>query len=129
MLGGLDGLVNNVVVIDLGGKGMDDIDLDKWDQVMNVNVCGVWLMMCVCCVVLCDSGWGVIVNLVFDIVMWGVLNLMVYVVSKGVVMVMMCFMVCELGVDGIIINVVVLGLVLVEVMEYVFEYCYCLYID
>ena len=40
-LGGLDGLVNNAAVTDSGGKGMDDIALEKWDQVMSVNVRGV----------------------------------------------------------------------------------------
>src|SRR5256885_730191 len=87
-LGGLDGLVNNAAVTDSGGKGMDDIDLDKWDQVMNVNVRGVWLMTRACRAALRDSGRGAIVNLASDTAMWGAPNLMAYVASKGAVMAM-----------------------------------------
>jgi NAD(P)-dependent dehydrogenase (short-subunit alcohol dehydrogenase family) len=82
-LGGLDGLVNNAAVTDSGGKGMDDIALDKWDQVMNVNVRGVWLMTRACRAALKDSGRGAIVNLASDTAMWGAPNLMAYVASKG----------------------------------------------
>ncbi|MBS0598225.1 MAG: SDR family NAD(P)-dependent oxidoreductase, partial [Proteobacteria bacterium] len=43
LLGGLDGLVNNAAVTDSGGKPGDDIDVETWDRVMNVNVRGTWL--------------------------------------------------------------------------------------
>ena len=112
-LGGLDGLVNNAAVTDSGGKGMDDIDLDKWDQVMNVNVRGVWLMTRACRAALRDSGRGAIVNLASDTAMWGAPNLMAYVASKGAVMAMTRSMARELGADGITINAVAPGLVLV----------------
>ena len=111
-LGGLDGLVNNAAVTDSGGKGMDDIDLDKWDQVMNVNVRGVWLMTRACRAALRDSGRGAIVNLASDTAMWGAPNLMAYVASKGAVMAMTRSMARELGADGITINAVAPGLVL-----------------
>ncbi len=41
-LGGLDGLVNNAAVTDSGGKAFDELDIDVWDRVMNVNVRGTW---------------------------------------------------------------------------------------
>jgi NAD(P)-dependent dehydrogenase (short-subunit alcohol dehydrogenase family) len=128
-LGGLDGLVNNAAVTDSGGKGMDDIDLDKWDQVMNVNVRGVWLMTRACRAALRDSGRGAIVNLASDTAMWGAPNLMAYVASKGAVMAMTRSMARELGADGITINAVAPGLVLVEATEYVPEHRHRLYID
>lgn len=128
-LGGLDGLVNNAAVTDSGGKGMDDIDLDKWDQVMNVNVRGVWLMTRACRAALRDSGRGAIVNLASDTAIWGAPNLMAYVASKGAVMAMTRSMARELGADGITINAVAPGLVLVEATEYVPEHRHRLYID
>ncbi len=128
-LGGLDGLVNNAAVTDSGGKGMDDIDLDKWDQVMNVNVRGVWLMTRACRAALRDSGRGAIVNLASDTALWGAPNLMAYVASKGAVMAMTRSMARELGADGITINAVAPGLVLVEATEYVPEHRHRLYID
>lgn len=128
-LGGLDGLVNNAAVTDSGGKGMDDIDLDKWDQVMNVNVRGVWLMTRACRAALRDSGRGAIVNLASDTAMWGAPNLMAYVASKGAVMAMTRSMARELGADAITINAVAPGLVLVEATEYVPEHRHRLYID
>lgn len=115
--------------MNLGGCDVLLIDVEIWDCVMNVNVCGIWLMMIVCLLVFKVLGCGVIVNLLLDILLWGVLNLLVYVVSKSVVMGMIKFLVCECGVDGIIVNVIVLGLMLVEVIEYVLVYCYVLYCD
>lgn len=128
-LGGLDGLVNNAAVTDSGGKGMDDIGLDKWDQVMNVNVRGVWLMTRACRAALRGSGRGAIVNLASDTALWGAPNLMAYVASKGAVMAMTRSMARELGADGITINAVAPGLVLVEATEYVPEHRHRLYID
>ena len=127
--GHIDGLVNNAAVTDSGGKGMDDIALEKWDQVMNVNVRGVWLMTRACRAALKDSGRGAIVNLASDTAMWGAPNLMAYVASKGAVMAMTRSMARELGVDAITINAVAPGLVLVEATEYVPEHRHRLYID
>jgi NAD(P)-dependent dehydrogenase (short-subunit alcohol dehydrogenase family) len=41
--GGLDGLINNAAVTNSGGKNMDELSVDTWDQVMAVNVRGPWL--------------------------------------------------------------------------------------
>ena len=42
-LGGMNGLVNNAAITNSGGKDMQDIAIDTWDQVMAVNVRGPWL--------------------------------------------------------------------------------------
>ena len=55
-LGGLDGLVNNAAVTDSGGKKGDDISVETWDRVMNVNVRGTWLMSRACHAALAASG-------------------------------------------------------------------------
>ncbi len=129
LLGGLDGLVNNAAVTDSGGKGMDDITLEKWDQVMNVNVRGVWLMTRACRAALRESGRGAVVNLASDTALWGAPNLMAYVASKGAVMAMTHSLAREMGADNVTVNAVAPGLVLVEATEYVPEHRHRLYID
>lgn len=106
-----------------------EFDVLMWDVVMNVNVCGVWFVSNVVLLYFVWLGCGVIVNFVLDIVLWGVLKLFVYVVSKGVVIVMMYVQVCEFGVYGVMVNVIVLGLIEVEVIVYVLVECYVFYLQ
>lgn len=120
-LGGLDGLVNNAAVTDSGGRGMDDIELAKWDQVMTVNVRGTWLMSRECRAALRESKRGAIVNLASDTAMWGAPNLLAYVASKGAVIAMTHSMARELGPDNITVNAIAPGLVKVEATLYVPE--------
>ncbi len=128
-LGGLDGLVNNAAVTDSGGRGMDDIEIAKWDQVMNVNVRGTWLMTRACRPALRASGRGAIVNLASDTAMWGAPNLLAYVASKGAVIAMTHSLARELGPDNITVNAIAPGLVLVEATQYVPESRHRQYID
>lgn len=118
-LGGLDGLVNNAAVTDSGGKGMAEIEIAKWDQVMNVNVRGTWLMTRACHPALKESGRGAIVNLASDTALWGAPNLLAYVASKGAVIAMTHSLARELGADNITVNAIAPGLVQVEATEYV----------
>ena len=119
-LGGLDGLVNNgAIATGIGGKTMEEIDVDIWDRVMSVNARGTWLMSCACLPSLRNSGNGKIVNLASDTALWGAPRLMHYVASKGAVIAMTRSMARELGDDGIAVNAIAPGLVLVEATEYV----------
>jgi len=128
LLGGLDGLVNNAAVTDSGGRSMDDIDIDTWDQVMQVNVRGTWLMTSACRAALRESGRGAVVNLASDTALWGAPRLMAYVASKGAVMAMTRAMARELGADSITVNAIAPGLVLCEATEYVPQDRHQLYI-
>lgn len=119
LLGGLDGLVNNAAMTHSGGKSMEQLDIDVWDQVMRVNVRGNWLMSRACLAALRASGRGSIVNLASDTPMWGAPNLLAYVASKGAIMAMTRSMARELGGDNITVNAVAPGLTLVEATEYV----------
>lgn len=120
-LGGLDGLVNNAAVTDSGGRDFDEIEIAKWDQVMEVNVRGTWLVTRACRAALRASGRGAIVNLASDTAMWGAPRLMAYVASKGAVMAMTHALARELGPDNITVNAIAPGLVQVEATQYVPE--------
>src|SRR5690606_19643099 len=118
-LGGLDGLVNNAGMTHSGGKSLEQLEIDVWDEVMRINVRGTWLMSRACLRALRASGQGSIVNLASDTPMWGAPNLLAYVASKGAIISMTRSIARELGVDGITVNAVAPGLTLVEATQYV----------
>lgn len=119
LLGGLDGLVNNAAVTNSGGKRYDEIDVDVWNQVMDVNVRGSWLMTRAAVPHLRDSGAGRIVNLASDTALWGAPKLLAYVASKGAIIAMTRSLARELGDDNITVNAVAPGLVDCEATAYV----------
>lgn len=129
LLGGLDGLVNNASITNSGGKTCEELSLDTWDQVMQVNVRGTWLMTKACLPALRGSGHGAIVNLASDTPLWGAPNLLAYVASKGAIIAMTRSLARELGADNITVNAIAPGLVLVEATAYVPEARHRLYND
>jgi NAD(P)-dependent dehydrogenase (short-subunit alcohol dehydrogenase family) len=119
-LGGLDGLVNNgAIATNVGGKRMEDVEIDLFDRVLRVNVRGTWLMTSACLTALKVSGAGRIVNIASDTALWGAPKLMAYVASKGAVISMTRSMARELGEFNIAVNAVAPGLTKVEATEYV----------
>jgi NAD(P)-dependent dehydrogenase (short-subunit alcohol dehydrogenase family) len=118
-LEGLDGLVNNGAITSSGGKRLDELDVETWDQVMAVNVRGTWLATRAALQYLAASGKGRVVNVGSDTALWGAPKLLAYVASKGAVMAMTRAMARELGGQGITVNTVAPGLTLVEATEYV----------
>ena len=83
----LDGLVNNAAIATgIGGKSMEEIDLETWDRVMQVNVRGTWLMTRACLPALKRSRSAHVLNIASDTALWGAPRLMHYVASKGAVM-------------------------------------------
>lgn len=129
LLGGLDCLVNNASVTNSGGKTCEQLSIDTWDQVMQVNVRGTWLMTMACLPALRASGKGAVVNLASDTPLWGAPNLLAYVASKGAIIAMTRSLARELGSDNITVNAIAPGLVLVEATAYVPEARHRLYTE
>jgi NAD(P)-dependent dehydrogenase (short-subunit alcohol dehydrogenase family) len=100
-LGGIDALINNAAITNSGGKFADELSVDTWDAVMNVNVRGTWLMSTAVLPHLRDSGRGSIVNIASDTAMWGAPKLLAYVASKGAVISMTRSLAREFGAPGL----------------------------
>ena len=128
-LGGLDGLVNNASITNSGGKSCEELDIETWDQVMQVNVRGTWLMTRAVLPALRESGRGAVINLASDTPLWGAPNLLAYVASKGAVIAMTRSLARELGNANITVNAIAPGLVLVEATAYVPEARHRLYTE
>lgn len=118
-MGGLTGLINNAAITNSGGKTMDELTLDMWDRVMDVNVRGTWLVTQAARPHLAASGRGRVVNLASDTALWGAPRLLAYAASKGAVIAMTRSLARELGPDAITVNAIAPGLTLVEATEYV----------
>jgi len=129
-LGGIDALVNcAAVATGIGGKLVDEIDIDTWDRVMRVNVRGTWLVTRECAPHLRRSTRGKIVNIASDTALWGAPKLLHYVASKGAIIAMTRSLARELGPYGIAVNAIAPGLTLVEATESVPADRHKLYVD
>lgn len=118
--GPLHGLVNNgAIATGIGGVTFEEVDIETWDRVMEINVRGTWLMIRACAPALRAAGTGRIVNVASDTALWGAPNLMSYVASKGAVISMTRSLARELGPDGISVTAIAPGILTTESTEYV----------
>ncbi len=117
---GLHGLVNNgAIATGVGGKPLQQVEIDLWDKVMQVNVRGLWLMTRAVLPLLAATGAGRIVNIASDTALWGAPDLLPYVASKGAVMAMTRSMARELGPQGIGVTAIAPGILTTRSTEYV----------
>ena len=118
--GPLHGLFNNgAIATGIGGIAFEDVDIETWDRVMEVNVRGTWLMTRAVAPSLRASGSGRVVNVASDTALWGAPNLISYVASKGAIIAMTRSLARELGSDGVGVTAIAPGILTTESTDYV----------
>jgi 3-oxoacyl-[acyl-carrier protein] reductase len=114
--GHIDILVNNAAIFStLKMRPFWEIPEAEWDQLMGVNVRGVWLAAKAVVPQMRKQGSGRIVNISSGVVFMGRPNYLHYVASKGAVLTMTRAMAKELGEFGITVNAITPGPVYTEV--------------
>jgi NAD(P)-dependent dehydrogenase (short-subunit alcohol dehydrogenase family) len=108
--GGIDILVNNAgLYASLEMRSFDQIPLEEWRQVMDVNVASMFLTCRAVVPVMREQGGGKIVNISSGTPFRGVPYLLHYVTSKGAIVALTRALAKELGKDSIHVNCVAPG--------------------
>jgi NAD(P)-dependent dehydrogenase (short-subunit alcohol dehydrogenase family) len=108
--GRIDGLVNNAGIYStLVPKPFEQIDVDEWRAVYDVNVLGMFLCIRAVTPAMRAAGFGRIVNIASGTPYKGVPFLLHYVTSKGAVITMTRSVAKEVAGDGILVNTVAPG--------------------
>ncbi len=114
--GQLDVLINNAAIfVTLGRRPFEDIPLDEWRQVMDVNITGCFICARAVIAPMRDAGWGRIINISSSTVPQGIPGFLHYVTSKSALIGMSRAMARELGKDGITVNAVLPGMIETEI--------------
>ncbi len=113
--GKIDILVNNAALFGhLAHARFEDLAEDEWDQVMRVNVKGVWQASRAVMPEMRRNGYGKIINIASTTALKGTPMLLHYVASKGAVISISRAMAREVGDDNICVNTVAPGLTMSE---------------
>ena len=114
--GRIDVLINNAALFStLKACPADEIDLDEWRRVMDVNVTGQFLCVRAVLPAMKQAQWGRIINVSSGTVTVGLRNLLHYVTSKAAVIGMTRSLARELGGDGITVNAILPGSIETEI--------------
>ena len=114
--GRIDVLVNNAAIFStLKMRPFWEIPAAEWDELMAVNVRGVWLAAKAVAPQMRKQASGRIVNISSGVIWMGRPNYLHYVASKGAVLAMTRAMAKELGEFGINVNCITPGPVYTEV--------------
>jgi NAD(P)-dependent dehydrogenase (short-subunit alcohol dehydrogenase family) len=105
--GRIDALVNNAgIYSSLVPKPFEQIEVEEWRRVYDVNVLGMFLVTRAVMPAMRAAGYGRIVNIASGTPYKGVPFLLHYVTSKGAVIAMTRAVAKEVGADGILVNTV-----------------------
>ena len=105
--GRIDALVNNAALFaPIPTRPFEEIPLDEWDQVMSVNVKGLFLCSRAVAPYMKAQGSGGIINISSTTTLKGVPGLLHYVSSKGAVTAFTRALARELGDFGIRVNTI-----------------------
>jgi NAD(P)-dependent dehydrogenase (short-subunit alcohol dehydrogenase family) len=105
--GRIDALVNNAgIYSSLVPKPFEQIEVEEWRRVYDVNVLGMFLVTRAVMPAMRAAGYGRIVNIASGTPYKGVPFLLHYVTSKGAVVAMTRAVAKEVGADGILVNTV-----------------------
>lgn len=116
--GRIDVLVNNAALYaGLQGARFEDLPEDQWDQVMQVNIKGVWQTCKAVVQPMREAGGGSIINISSLAAVFGLPYGLDYVASKAAVIGMTRTMARELGRDSIRVNAVAPSAVMTEGTE------------
>ena len=116
--GRIDSLVNNAAPYgDICGGRFDQIPDSQWDNVMNVNIKGIWNCCRACVPSIRESGGGTIINISSLAATYGMPYALDYAMSKAAVIGMTRSLARELGRDWIRVNAVAPTAVLTEGTE------------
>ena len=111
--GGVDVLVNNAgLYASLAMRPFEQIPLDEWRRVMDVNVASMFLTCRAAVPVMRAAGSGAIVNISSGTPFRGVPFLLHYVTSKGAIVAFTRALAKELGQDSVRVNCVAPGFTL-----------------
>ena len=106
--GRIDALINNAAIFSTLKKApFDEIALDDWKRVMEVNVTGSYLCARAVAPSMRSAGYGRIINVSSSAVRTGTPNYLHYVTSKAAVIGMTNAMARELGKFGVTVNCII----------------------